>query len=103
MPQVGPLEILIVGAIALIVFGPQKLPEIARTVGNFLNHLRSMANEVRSEFSAGLEDLNEPVADEVTVEPPAEPSAEPSKQESAAERPKEDEPPTGSVRDEAAS
>ena len=58
-----------VAAIALIVFGPQKLPEIARTVGRFLNQLRSMANEVKTEFSAGLED-DEPVADEVTVSPP---------------------------------
>ena len=62
-----------VGVIALIVFGPQKLPEIARTVGNFLNQLKAMANEVRTEFSAGLDDPDdpdEPVADEVTVEPP---------------------------------
>lgn len=59
-----------VAVIALIVFGPQKLPEIARTVGNFLNQLKAMANEVRTEFSAGLDDPDEPVADEVTVEPP---------------------------------
>ncbi len=74
MPQVGPLEILIVGVIALIVFGPQKLPEITRNAGRFLNQLRSMANEVRTEFSAGLDDDEEPVADEVTVPPPEEPS-----------------------------
>ncbi len=74
MPQVGPLEILIVGVIALIVFGPQKLPEITRNAGRFLNQLRSMANEVRTEFSAGLEDDDEPVGDEVTVPPPEEPS-----------------------------
>ena len=84
MPQVGPLEILIIAAIALIVFGPQKLPEIARTVGNFLNQVKSMANEVRTEFSTGLEDLDEPVADEVTVEPPAdEPAPEPPRDEAA--------------------
>lgn len=75
MPQVGPLEILIVSVIALIVFGPQKLPEIARTAGRFLNQLRSMANEVKTEFSAGLDTDDEPVddepvADEVSVPPP---------------------------------
>lgn len=59
-----------VGVIALIVFGPQKLPEIARTVGNFLNQLKAMANEVRTEFSTGFDEDDEPVADEVTVEPP---------------------------------
>lgn len=65
-----------VGVIALIVFGPQKLPEIARTVGNFLNQLKAMANEVRTEFSAGLDDTDEPVADEVTVEAPDEVTVE---------------------------
>jgi len=59
MPQVGPLEILFVGIIALIVFGPQKLPEIARTVGRAMNELRRMASEVRSEFEMGLDDVED--------------------------------------------
>ena len=80
-----------VGVIALIVFGPQKLPEIARTVGNFLNQLKAMANEVRTEFSAGLDDPDEPVADEVTVEPPTvePPTVEPPKDEVTVEPPKD--------------
>jgi sec-independent protein translocase protein TatB len=56
MPQIGPLEIFVVAAIALIVFGPQKLPEIARTIGRFMSEVRRMAAEVKSEFDAGLED-----------------------------------------------
>lgn len=54
MPQIGALEILLVGVIALIVFGPQRLPEIARTIGRTLNELRKQAGEVRAEFEAGL-------------------------------------------------
>ena len=65
MPQIGPLEILIVGALALIVLGPEKLPEMARSVGRFMTEMRRMASEVKSEFDAGLED-DEPVADEAT-------------------------------------
>ncbi len=84
MFNISPLEIIVLLVIALIVFGPQKLPEIARTVGNFLNQLKSMANEVRTEFSAGLVDPDEPVADEVTVEPPKdEVPPEPPSDESA--------------------
>lgn len=56
MPQIGPLEIFIVAAIALIVFGPQKLPEIARTIGRFMSEVRRMASEVKSEFDAGLDE-----------------------------------------------
>ena len=59
MPQIGPLEIFIVAAIALIVFGPQKLPEIARTIGRFMSEVRRMASEVKSEFDAGLDDDDE--------------------------------------------
>src|ERR671919_2063341 len=61
MPSIGPLEILVVGVIALIVFGPQKLPEIARSIGRTASELRRMASEVRDEFEAGinLEDRDE--------------------------------------------
>jgi sec-independent protein translocase protein TatB len=69
MPQIGPLEIIVVAVLALIVFGPQRLPEIARTVGRFLNEMRRMANEVKTEFREGLDD---PVDDEVNVPPPTE-------------------------------
>jgi Tat protein translocase TatB subunit len=60
MPQIGPLEILVVAMIALIVFGPEKLPGIARSIGKALNELRRMASEVKSDFEAGLEDEPEP-------------------------------------------
>jgi Tat protein translocase TatB subunit len=61
MPQIGPMEILVVGVIALIVFGPQKLPEIARSIGRAASELRRMATDVRDEFEAGinLEDREE--------------------------------------------
>ena len=55
MPQIGLLEILVVSTIALIVFGPQKLPEIARAIGRAANELRRMASDVRSEWETGLD------------------------------------------------
>jgi Tat protein translocase TatB subunit len=64
MPQIGPLEILVIGAIALIVFGPEKLPEIARTIGRTANQLRKMASEVKDEFDLGLDDEDEDEDDE---------------------------------------
>jgi sec-independent protein translocase protein TatA len=60
MPQVGPLEILVVLVVALIAFGPEKLPGMARTVGRTLTQLRQMADEVKGEFQAGLDDPVEP-------------------------------------------
>jgi Tat protein translocase TatB subunit len=71
MPQIGPLEILVVGVIALIVFGPEKLPQIARQIGKAATELRRMAVDVKQEFDAGLEDEEE-VEDEKETAPPAE-------------------------------
>jgi sec-independent protein translocase protein TatA len=34
MPNIGPMEIAIVLIIALVVFGPKKLPELGRSAGN---------------------------------------------------------------------
>ena len=65
MPQIGPLELLTVGVIALIVFGPHKLPEIARSIGRAMSELRRMATEVKDEFEAGFD------AAEQEPEPPA--------------------------------
>ena len=56
MPQIGPLEIIVVGMLALIVFGPEKLPGILRSVGKTIGELRRMASEVTHDFKSGLED-----------------------------------------------
>jgi Tat protein translocase TatB subunit len=56
MPQIGPLEILVVAVVALIVFGPEKLPEIARSLGKAASELRRVVGEARTEFESGLHD-----------------------------------------------
>ena len=61
MPQIGPLEILVVGVLALLVFGPEKLPEMARSLGKGLNQLKRVASDVKSEFALNLEDEDEVV------------------------------------------
>lgn len=59
MPQIGPLEILVVGVLALLVFGPERLPEIGRSLGKALNQFKRMASDVKSEFDLGMEDEKE--------------------------------------------
>jgi sec-independent protein translocase protein TatA len=40
IPNIGPLEILIVVAILLIIFGPRKLPQLGRSAGQSLREFR---------------------------------------------------------------
>ena len=40
MPNVGPRELVIVLAIALIVLGPKKLPEVGRSIGNGMREFK---------------------------------------------------------------
>jgi Tat protein translocase TatB subunit len=56
MLNVGPLELLVVLAVALIVVGPERLPELARAVGRAVRQLREVQNEVRDMVSLGVDD-----------------------------------------------
>jgi sec-independent protein translocase protein TatA len=40
MPNVGPMELIIILAIALIVLGPKKLPEVGRSIGNGMREFK---------------------------------------------------------------
>ncbi len=47
----GFTEILLILGVALLVFGPEKLPEIARTLGKTMGELRRSLDEVKFDLS----------------------------------------------------
>jgi Tat protein translocase TatB subunit len=51
----GPLELLLILALALIVLGPAKLPEVARQIGRVVRDLRHVTAEVTREFQRSLD------------------------------------------------
>ncbi len=57
MPHIGVPELLIVLVIALIIFGPRKLPELGRSLGRGIREFRSATKEVKEQVAEGL--LNE--------------------------------------------
>jgi sec-independent protein translocase protein TatB len=64
MLNVGPLELLVVLAVALIVVGPERLPELARSVGRVLRQFREVQDEVRNMVSSGVdEDMRDAAAE----------------------------------------
>jgi sec-independent protein translocase protein TatB len=56
MLNVGPLELLVVLAVALVVVGPERLPELARSVGRVLRQFREVQDEVRDMVASGVDD-----------------------------------------------
>lgn len=47
MPSLGMQEIIIIFIIALIIFGPRKLPELGKTIGKGLSEFKKASNELK--------------------------------------------------------
>jgi Tat protein translocase TatB subunit len=61
--SVSPAEILTIAAIALIVFGPKRLPEISRKAGSVIRDIRDTASDLRRGFEQEYEDATESLAE----------------------------------------
>jgi TatA/E family protein of Tat protein translocase len=59
MFNIGLPEMLIILAIALIVFGPNKLPDLARAFGKAMREFRKATEEVKESFKEETKDLEE--------------------------------------------
>ncbi len=59
MFNIGLPELLIIVAMALIVFGPNKLPELAKAFGKAMREFKKATEEVKESFEAETRDLEE--------------------------------------------
>jgi sec-independent protein translocase protein TatA len=58
--NIGPLELIVVLIIALIVFGPKRLPELGRSLGKGIREFRgSIGGEKEDEEDRDLRELQE--------------------------------------------
>ena len=48
---IGPMEIFVVLIIALVIFGPQKLPEMGRSLGKAIREFKSVGSEIQDEIT----------------------------------------------------
>lgn len=53
---IGPTEMVIIGALFLIIFGPSKLPQMARDLGKFVNQARRSMDEFKGELLSNDDD-----------------------------------------------
>jgi len=56
----GTQEILIILAVALIIFGPKKLPEIGKAIGQGMRELRKASRDIMDTIDRDVDDEPEP-------------------------------------------
>jgi Tat protein translocase TatB subunit len=60
MLNIGPQELLLILIVALVVVGPQRLPELGRTIGKALREFRKIQDDVKDTIRFDLNDDPEP-------------------------------------------
>jgi sec-independent protein translocase protein TatB len=73
MFNVGAGELLVILLIALIVLGPDKLPDTARKIGNVMGELRRMSSGFQNEMRSAMDEATRPPLETVKDDPVPEP------------------------------
>ena len=69
---IGLPEMAVIGAVALLVFGPKRLPEFGRTLGKTLKGFQTASKEFEREISKAMAE-----PEDLPPSPPPEPSSTP--------------------------
>lgn len=60
--DIGPTELLALVVVAVIIFGPERLPQFARKAAHLVSYVRTMAgnaqNQLKKELGPGFEDVD---------------------------------------------
>ncbi|MGI6365330.1 MAG: twin-arginine translocase TatA/TatE family subunit [Bacillota bacterium] len=54
--KIGATELVLILLVALLVFGPSKLPQIGSAIGKGIRELRNAAKDIKDQVDVGLED-----------------------------------------------
>lgn len=56
----GPWELIAVFVVILLVFGPKRLPEMGKSLGQAMREFRSAGREIQRDLTEVLKEENEP-------------------------------------------
>jgi TatA/E family protein of Tat protein translocase len=89
---IGPLERVVILVIALLVFGPKRVPELARTVGRGLVEFRRASNDLRKTLALDelQQDLRRDLTGAQTIHRPEDRPAQAGDDSGLAEKPASD-------------
>ncbi len=57
--RMGPLELVVVLIIALVIFGPAKLPELGKSMGRAINEFKTQVNKTSDEIEDDSDEKKE--------------------------------------------
>ncbi len=56
--MLGPMEILAILVLALVVFGPKRLPEMGKSIGKAIREFKNVGNEIQDEITKVTDDID---------------------------------------------
>ena len=68
MGGIGGIEVFIILVIALVIFGPQKLPEMGRSIGKAIREFKNAGTEIQDEITKAADAIDEDT--EPNIKPP---------------------------------
>jgi len=78
MPQIGPLELVIILVLALIILGPGRLPDVGSALGKSIREFRKASSDIQDATRIDTSPLPPNASAVQATPPPAAPSAAPT-------------------------
>ena len=64
----GAMEIFLILMVALVIFGPKKLPEMGRSLGKAIREFKSVGTELQDEITKAADEIDRDI--EPNIKPP---------------------------------
>jgi len=68
MFDIGMQELIVIFIVALIVFGPKRLPELGKTLGKAMAELKRAMYNVKEQMDSEMQDIKRPMSIENLIE-----------------------------------